>query len=69
MRIPHGAPGRYVVVHGQTELKLASVEELRLCADQANRKPAEISAIAQPRKRITFYADSVLIAGDGLDQQ
>lgn len=67
--IPHGAAGRNVVVHGQTERQIASVEELRRCADEANRKPGEINAISQPRERITLYADSVLIAGDGLDQQ
>jgi len=67
--IPHGAAGRYAVIHGSTELGLASVQDLRQYAEQANKTPGEINLITQPVRRLTFHADSVLIAGDGLDQQ
>ena len=67
--VPHGAAGRNAVVHGSVERSLVSVQELRRCAEDANKNPGEINAITQPVHRLTFHADTVLIAGEGLDQR
>ena len=67
--LPHGVAGRNAVIHGSVERRLASVEELRQCAEDSNKRPGEINAITQPTPRLTFYADTVLIAGEALNQR
>ncbi len=67
--LPHGVAGRTAVIHGSAERSLVSVQELRQCAEDANKNLGEINAITQPATRLTFYADTVLIAGEALNQR
>lgn len=66
--VPRNAAGRNVVVHGWTERSLISVAELRHYAEDAHKSAAEIAAITQPQMQTTFFADSVMIEGKGLDK-
>jgi hypothetical protein len=66
--VPMNAAGHDVVMHGTAVEKELSVEELRHYAEDAGKSPQEIAAITEPETRVTFYADSVYIAGDGLDE-
>lgn len=62
--VPKDASGKRVVMHGVSEKKMASVEELRHYAEDAGKSEAEIAMITEPQERITFYADSVYIEGE-----
>lgn len=66
--VPRNAVGRTVVIHGQAKTSTMSVEELRHYAADAKKSPEEIAAITQPETRTSFIADSVMIAGRGLDK-
>jgi len=66
--VPMNATGRDIVMHGTALSQTASVEELRHYAADAGKSQAEIAAITEPEQRVTFFADSVYIAGDGLDE-
>ncbi|MHC4217770.1 MAG: DUF4920 domain-containing protein [Planctomycetota bacterium] len=66
--VPMNAAGREVVMHGTSVTNVASVEELRHYAQDAGKTPEEIAAITEPETRVTFFADSVYIAGTGLDK-
>lgn len=65
--VPRNAAGHEVVLHGTVETKTTSVEELRHYAEDAGKTPAEIAAITEPESTTTVFADSVYIAGEGLD--
>jgi hypothetical protein len=65
--VPMNAAGREVVMHGTSVAQVASVEELRHYAEDAGKSDREIKAITEPETRVTFFADSVYIAGPGLD--
>lgn len=65
--VPKNAAGRRVVVHGWTEKKLLSVDELRHYAEDAGKSPEEIAKITEPAEQVVFMADSVYIEGDGLE--
>lgn len=65
--VPMNAAGRPVVAHGTAVANTASVEELRHYAEDAGKSLEEIAKITEPETRVTFYADSVYIEGDGLD--
>ena len=66
--VPRNSTGRGVVVRGSTQKQVLSVDELRHYAEDAHKSAAEIAAITQPETRIMFFADSVMIAGKGLDE-
>jgi hypothetical protein len=66
--VPRNAAGKRAVIHGEAVATMASVEELRHYAVDAGKSEAEIAAITEPQERITFYADSVYIEGDDLDE-
>ncbi|MHC4141279.1 MAG: DUF4920 domain-containing protein [Planctomycetota bacterium] len=66
--VPMNAAGHDVVMHGTSVAQVASVEELRHYAEDAGKSTAEIAAITEPETRVTFFADSVYIAGPGLDE-
>lgn len=66
--VPRNAAGREIVVHGWAERSVVSVDALRHFAEDAGRSAQEIAMITEPQERITFYADSVLIKGFGLEK-
>jgi hypothetical protein len=66
--VPMNAAGREVVMHGTSVANVASVEELRHYAEDAGKSPQEVAAITEPETRVTFFADSVYIAGAGLGE-
>jgi hypothetical protein len=66
--VPMNAAGREVVMHGTSVAQVASVEELRHYAEDAGKSAEEIAAITEPETRVTYFADSVYIAGTGLDE-
>ena len=66
--VPMNAVGHEVVMHGTSVAQVTSVEELRHYAKDAGKSPQEIAAITEPERRVTFFADSVYIAGTGLDE-
>ncbi|MHC5009153.1 MAG: DUF4920 domain-containing protein [Planctomycetota bacterium] len=66
--VPMNAAGHEVVMHGTSVAQIASVEELRHYAQDAGKSDQEIKAITEPETRVTFFADSVYIAGTGLDE-
>jgi hypothetical protein len=66
--VPMNAAGREVVMHGTSVAQVASVEELRHYAKDAGKSPDQIAAITESETRVTFFADSVYIAGPGLDE-
>ena len=65
--VPRNATDRNVVLHGWAEKQEDSVELLRHYAEDAGRTPEEIAAITEPEVRITFFANTLLIEGAGLD--
>ena len=66
--VPMNAAGHEVVMHGTSVAQIASVEELRHYAQDAGKSDQELKAITEPETRVTFFADSVYIAGTGLDE-
>ena len=66
--VPRNAAGHRVVMHGTSVADEVSVEELRHYAKDAGKSEAESAAITEPQTRVTFFADSVYIAGEGLDE-
>ena len=66
--VPRNAAGHRVVMHGTAVAQTVSVDELRHYAQDAGKSPDEIAAISEPETRVTFFADSVYIEGDGLDE-
>jgi hypothetical protein len=66
--VPRNATGHRVVMHGTAVAQTVSVDELRHYAQDAGKSPDEIAAISKPETRVTFFADSVYIEGDGLDE-
>ena len=65
--VPRNAAGHAARAWGRAEKEVVSVDALKHFAADANKSPAEIEAITQPVERITFYARSVVIHGEGLD--
>jgi hypothetical protein len=66
--VPKNAAGHRVIMHGTAIAQEASVEELRHYAEDAGKSEEEIAAIVVPEMRVTFFADSVYIAGTGLEE-
>ncbi|MFG0328501.1 MAG: DUF4920 domain-containing protein [Phycisphaerales bacterium] len=66
--VPRNAAGRRVRLHGETVLQEMPVDELRHYAEDAGASAEEIAAITEPETRVFFFADSVAIEGDGLDE-
>jgi hypothetical protein len=65
--VPMNASGHRVVMHGTATEREVSVDELRHYAEDAGKSAEEIAAITEPRMEVMFMADSVYIAGAGLD--
>ncbi len=66
--VPRNAHGRNAVVHGRCESSEMSVADQKHYAEEAGRSAQEIAKITQPKRMITFHADSILIEGEGLDK-
>ena len=66
--VPRNAHGRNAIVHGRCELSEMSVADQKHFAEEAGKSEAEIAKITQPKKMITFHADSIRIEGEGLDK-
>jgi hypothetical protein len=66
--VPMNAASHEVVMHGTAQAQVTTVEELRHYAQDSGKSPAEIAAITEPQTRVIFFADSVFIEGDGLDE-
>ena len=59
--VPKDLKGKTVVMNGMAYNKTISVAEQRHYAQDAGKTEAEIKAITQPQKSITFVADGVLL--------
>lgn len=59
--VPKDIEEKKVVVHGKAYVAVVSVEEQRHYAKDAGKNEAEISAITQPKRTLSFEADGVLI--------
>lgn len=64
--VPLNCKGRNALVHGRCEFSEMSVDEQKHYADEAGHSEAEIAKITQPKRMITFHADSIMIEGEGL---
>ena len=65
--VPRNAAGHQVTMHGSTEKKLTSVDDLRHYAEDAGKSAEEIAAITEPKEEVIFHAESVYIEGEGLE--
>jgi hypothetical protein len=65
--VPRNAAGHRALLHGEAIKQITPVDELRHYAEDAGASPEAIAAITEPKTEITFMADGVRIAGDGLD--
>jgi hypothetical protein len=59
--MPKDLSGKRVVVDGFARVETTSVEMLRHFAEDAKKSPAEIAAITQPKREVSFEAAGVLI--------
>jgi len=66
--VPRNAAGREVALRGRSEMQTTSVEDLQHQAQDAGKNAEEIAAITEPETFVIFYADTVYIQGDGLDE-
>ena len=66
--VPRNSPGRRAIVVGTCEYSEMSVADQKHYAEEAGKTAEEIAKITQPKKMITFHADSISIEGEGLDK-
>ena len=66
--VPRNSNGHKVVALGRTEEQEIPVEQLRHRAEEQGKSEEEIAAITEPQKYLIFYARSVYIEGDDLDE-
>jgi hypothetical protein len=59
--MPKDLSGKRVVVDGFARVETTSVEVLRHYAEDAKKTPAEITAITEPKREVSFEAAGVLI--------
>jgi hypothetical protein len=59
--MPKDLSGKRVVVDGFARVETTSVEILRHYAEDAKKSPAEIAAIKEPKREVSFEAAGVLI--------
>lgn len=59
--MPKEIEEKEAIVHGKAYLTVVSVEEQRHYAKDAGKSTAEIVAITQPKRTLSFLADGVLI--------
>ena len=66
--VPMNADGHDFALRGRAEMQTVSVEDLQHQAEDAGKSALEIAAITEPETYVVFFADSVYIKGDGLDE-
>lgn len=59
--VPKNIAGEQVVINGKAFVSETSVDELRHYAEDAGKPEAEIAAITEPKKTLSFEADGVLV--------
>lgn len=59
--VPLALRGKNVVVIGDAELKMTSVEELQHYAEDANKSKEEIAMITKPNQEIKFMATGIKV--------
>lgn len=59
--VPADIVGKTVVLSGEAEQKTITVEELKHYAKDAKKPQAEVDAITQPEKQVSFVATGVLV--------
>lgn len=59
--MPKDLAGKTVVIEGIARVEVTSVEDLRHYAEDAGKTKAEIEAIKEPKRELTFEASGVVI--------
>lgn len=59
--MPKDLSGKRVTIQGTANVEETSVEDLRHYAKDAGKSEAEIAAITQPKRELTFEAEGVVI--------
>jgi hypothetical protein len=59
--VPTSLKGKNVVLEGNAEKKITSVDDLKHYAKDAKRSKAEIDAITSPKEEIRFIADGIKV--------
>lgn len=59
--VPKDISGREVVLDGKAYYKVVPVDELRHYAEDAGKSEAEIAAITEPKRELSFEATGVLL--------
>ena len=59
--LPSAVKGKTVVLDGTARVKTVSVAELKHYAEDAKKSKAEIDAITQPEKEISFLANGIVV--------
>ncbi|KAF2508047.1 DUF4920 domain-containing protein [Flavobacterium zhairuonense] len=59
--VPTALKGKNVVLEGNAEKKITSVDELKHYAKDAKKSPAEINAITMPKEEIRFMASGIKV--------
>lgn len=59
--LPAAAKGKTIVLDGTAKIKTTSVAELKHYAEDAKKSKAEIDAITQPEKEISFLANGIVV--------
>ena len=59
--VPKDSPGTFAIVEGVAKYEEQSVATLKHYAEDAGKSEAEIAAITEPTKKLTFEAAGVLI--------
>src|SRR5699024_2117178 len=61
--VPLSLTGKDIIIHGEAELKITSVGELKHLAEDAEKSQEEIDAITEPKETITILATGIKVAG------
>lgn len=61
--VPLSLVGKDILIHGEAELKITSVGELKHLAEDAEKSQEEIDAITEPKETITIIATGIKVAG------
>ncbi len=59
--VPKDLSGKNVIVDGYAVVKTTPVDVLRHYAEDAGKTPAEIAAITQPKRELSFMASGVIV--------
>ncbi len=59
--LPEAAKGKTIILDGTAKVKTVSVDEQKHYAEDAKKSKAEIDAITQPKKEISFLAKGIVV--------